>query len=237
MDKWFSIMEKLRVILAIVAITTLVSACSDNNTNNKGNVSSEQKHNVIKQDGNIKFTLGDREFVIPEGNFKGGTETGGSELIRATIWGLLPEFEGYNKEKNHAEFIGKRGVGRVVRIEIYRRSGRVPVSEMVSGRLGLESNSAISGRLGEYDELRHGLEYYRSDDYGDDIYLYLDDGQPVVFIRCPASKLLENMPYPACRHYWNISKGTSAEMRYSMDYLPQWYEIWQRAQRLLGEKQ
>lgn len=126
-------MNKLFSLLAVVAIATMVCACSDNgNTQHKSNSGPKNNHNIVKQDGQINFTLGDRKFRIPEGNFKGGTETG--ELIRATLWGLLPDFEGYDKTKNHAAFIDKRGFGRVVRIELYRRSERISIPVMVERR-------------------------------------------------------------------------------------------------------
>ena len=93
------------VWMTILVIVLLgLSGCSDSEDVKK-------KHNIIKRDGYVYFTLGDRDFVIPEGNFKGGTETGGGELVRATLRGLLPDFEGYDKEKNHDEF-AEEGKGK-----------------------------------------------------------------------------------------------------------------------------
>ncbi len=227
-------MNKLFSLLAIVAIATMVCACSDNgNTEHKTSSGAQINHNIVKQGGQIVFTLGDREFRIPEGNFKGGSETGGGELIQATLWGLLPDFEGYDKPKNHAEFIDKRGFGRVVRIELYRRLERISIPVMVERRARPERLSAISGRVGRYDEMRYGLEYYRSKNSSDDIYLYREDGRLVMLIQCASEDVLKNMPFPACGSYWDISTGTSYEMLYSMDYLPQWREIWGNAKRLL----
>ncbi len=233
-------MNKLFSLLAIVAIATMVCACSDNgNTEHKTSSGAQINHNIVKQGGQIVFTLGDREFRIPEANFKGGAETGGGELIRATLWGLLPDFEGYDKPKNHAEFFKHRngkGWGNYVEIELYRRLERISIPVMVERRARPERLSAISGRVGRYDEMRYGLEYYRSKNSSDDIYLYREDGQLVMFIQCPSENVLKTRPYPRCTYYWDISMGTSYEMSYGIDYLPQWREIWGNAKRLLDVK-
>jgi hypothetical protein len=57
------------VLILMLSIALALTGCGDTDAKNK--------HNIIKRDGKIYFTLGDRKFVIPEGNFKGGTETGG----------------------------------------------------------------------------------------------------------------------------------------------------------------
>lgn len=239
MSRWLQTRNNLWTMFAIVALTALLVACTDNNnTQNKETHSPNKKHNVIKQDGNVTFTLGDRQFVIPEGNFKDGTETGGAELVRATLWGLLPDFEGYDKAKNNDEFVKHlqgRGWGRYVQMELYRRTERISIPAMVTRWTGSESLSAISDRVGQYDELRYGLEYYRSKNRSDDIYLYMVGGQPAMFIRCPSENVLKTRPAPSCTYFWDISAGTSYEMWYSMDYLPQWREIWINAKRLLDE--
>jgi len=236
MDKWLCDRWAVWMLLLVVPAILLLSGCTDSE-NRQGSAGSDpdKKHNIIKRDGRIHFTLGDREFNVPEGNFKGGGETGGGQLIQVSLWGLLPDFEGYDKAKNHAEFIGPRQKrGRDARIELYRRADRITVLEMVSRRDQMKNHSAFSGRLGDYDELRYGLEYYRSDNRSDDIYLYIEDDDPEVFIRCPSESVLKTMPFPSCTYYWDISAGTSYQMRYSMDYLPQWREIWGEAQQLVG---
>jgi hypothetical protein len=150
---------------------------------------------------------------------------------------LLPDFEGYDKDKNRDEFIGPdlgKGWGRYVEMALYRRADRISIPVMVTRWSRPESLSAISGRVGKYDELRYGLEYYRSKNRSDDIYLYREDGQLVMFVTCPSEGVLKTMPSPACYYYYDISSGTSYEMLYSMDYLPQWREIRSNAKRLLG---
>jgi len=231
---FFSVNIKRLVLFALLVLVIVVVGGSDegNLQNNK----SKQNHNIVKQDGRVRFTLGDREFNVPAGNFKGGTETGGGRLIRATLWGLLPDFEGYDKTKNHAEFVGVPGWGRRVQIELYRRGDRITVASMVSRSDQVDRGGALGGRLGKYDEIRYGLEYYRSDNWGTDIYLYIEDSEPKMFIRCPSEIALKGTPSPSCSYYWDISAETSYEMRYSMDYLPQWREIWNNVQQLVNGK-
>jgi len=234
MMRCFSVSKKWLIPVVLVALAAVVTGCSDGGVQEKSDAKSKQNHNIIKQDGRVHFTLGDREFNIPEGNFKGGTETGGGTLVRATLWGLLPDFDGYDKEKNHAEFIGPRQKrGRDARIELYRRADRITVPELISRSDQIKNGAAFSGRLGDYDELRYGLEYYRSNNRGNDIYLYIEDGEPEIYISCPSESVLETMPFPSCTYYWDITPGTSYQMRYSMDYLSQWREVWGKAQRLV----
>ena len=155
-----------------------------------------------------------------------------------TLWGLLPNFEGYDKAKNHAKFVGPRQErGSDARIELYRRADRITVPELVKKWIRPKSMNAISGRAGKYDELRYGLEYYQSDGNNYyDIYLYKEGDQPIISIKCPSERVLKKMPFPSCISYWDISASTSYEMRYSIDYLPQWREVWQNAQQLLSGK-
>ena len=240
MAKWLPRKRNIWMRIIVAALIVVLGACSDNrDTQDRKDASSKQSHNIVKQGDRILFTLGDREFNIPEGNFKGGGETGSGQLVQVSLWGLLPDFEGYDKAKNHEEFVGPsrgRGWGRYAEIVLYRREDRITVPEMVYAFAWKTNTGALSGREGDYDELRYGLEYYRSTNWGDDIYLYREDGRPVIYINCPSEIALRKRSSPSCTYYWDISKGTSYEMWYSMDYLPRWREIWLNAQRLVNGK-
>ena len=73
MAKCFGINKKWPTLFAAMLVAAVMAGCSDNNNaQNKRGAKSKQDHNIIKKDGRVHFMLGDREFDVPAGNFKGG---------------------------------------------------------------------------------------------------------------------------------------------------------------------
>ena len=181
MKKYWKSSKRVWFIFSLMVLSMVFVGCSNDDSDSK------QNYNIIKQEGRVQFTLGDRSFDVPAGNFKGGGETAGGTLIHATLWGLLPNFEGYDKAKNHDEFI-RLGNGRVARISLSRRSGTLTVPLLIERWINYPEGSALNGRLEDYDDIRYGLQYYTHEGRLSDIYLYVKDGEPTILITCPSEE-------------------------------------------------
>ena len=175
------------------------------------------------------------DFTVYKSYLRGGSQSRWGILENVRFVVLLPNFEAYDKEKNHYEFVERLGHGRRLEFMIERRgSGRVSLHELFDTKIrnGFES---YSNRLGHYDELRYGLEFYRTESSSFDQYLYRPNNEIKVIIGC--SSVAANHPSPGCKMYWDHSEFVYADAMFSMDYLPQWRDILDNMERILsGQK-
>jgi hypothetical protein len=164
------------------------------------------------------------EFNVHKNYFKGGGESQWGALYYVNFWALLPNFEAYDKKKNHYEFVERLGWGRKLYFRMHLRNvSRNSVTAIIDHNKGESGGFRFSGRLGEPDEQKYGLEIYYTNKKSPDDYLYRSNGKTTVYISC-GSKVM-NVPSPHCKMMWDESDKVYADATFSKDYLPQWREI------------
>ena len=164
---------------------------------------------------------------------QGGSRTKSNILETASLWALLPNFEGYDENVNHHDFVEVYHQGRRIKIMLITRGRRMTVPQIVIKNNARNKLSVLGGRHqgGNCDEIRYGLEYYHSDfNHQDSVYLYREKNNPKVYIRCPEDP---RIPYPGCQLLWDYNDEVAIQASFSVKYLPQWREIWLNIQQLL----
>jgi hypothetical protein len=210
----------------LVALLVL-AACNNSHANQS------KKKNFVEQGEYVKFELGGEKFKVLKAYFRGGSEDRWGSPLYAKFWALLPDFETYDKSKNHYEFVEQRGWGRKVFFRLHlRKASRVSVSEIVERNSYKSGGKRFSGRLGNPDEMKYGLEEYRSTNYSFDDYLYRPKDSGKVYISC-SSKIM-NTPSPSCKMMWDPSESVYADATFSKAYLPQWNEILLDIQKVIN---
>lgn len=196
-------------------------------------------HNATERDGRVQFRLMNTHFDIPRQYFKGVAVSGGGYAQSASLWALLPNFEGYDKAVNHHDFYEVHHKGRRIQIMLVPRGRRMTVPQMVVRDNARESGTTVFGgrhQGGKYDEIRYGLEYYHSDfNSRDSEYLYRINGIPILEFECddrpppppPVKK------YPGCKGYWDYNAEVAVNFDFSIEYLPEWRSIFTHIQQLL----
>jgi hypothetical protein len=183
----------------------------------------KNKH-YFKEGDFVSFHMGDRDFRIYKGYFRGGSQTHLGVISHTQFWALLPDFEAYDKEKNQDLFVKQLGYGRRIWFQIAPSyEARASLDRLFE--LGKTSGFRnYSNRVGKYDEMKYGLEIYRSNNKTDDDYLYRPDGDGLeVYLSCSSPQ--EKLPSPGCLMQWDYADKVYAEADFSMEYLPIWQDI------------
>jgi hypothetical protein len=231
----YSYRSLLKLATQLLLVLLLLTGCSDEKPK-------RLRHDHFTHDGDkVHFRLGStqlgEDFTVYKSYLRGSSQSRWGILENVRFVVLLPNFETYDKEKNHYEFVERLGHGRRLEFMIERRgSGRNSLPELFDTKIqnGFES---YSNRLGHYDELRYGLEFYRSKTSWDDQYLYRPEGKIKVIIACTSGVSNPYPPSPSCDMYWDHSQHAYADATFSLDYLPQWREILANMERVLsGQK-
>jgi hypothetical protein len=210
----------------LVALLVL-AACNNSHANQS------KKKNFVEQGEYVKFELGGEKFKVLKAYFRGGSENRWGRPLYAKFWALLPDFETYNKSKNHYEFVEQRGWGRKLYFRIHlREADRNSVSAIISNHKGKKGHKRFSGRLGIPDDHMYGLEIYRATNYSFDDYLYRPKNSRKVYISC-SSKIM-NTPSPSCKMMWDPSESVYADATFSKAYLPRWKEILLNIQKVIN---
>ncbi|MCU7816973.1 MAG: hypothetical protein KZQ81_17690 [Candidatus Thiodiazotropha sp. (ex Rostrolucina anterorostrata)] len=205
-------------VLMFLVISLLFTACSESRAKKP------KKKNFIEQGDQIHFKLGGEDFKVDKAYFRGGSETQWGALHYAKFWALLPDFEVYDKSKNHHEFVEELGWGRKVFFRLHLREvSRNSVPVIIDQHKSKKGHKRFSGRLGKPDEVKYGLEVYYTNKKSFDDYLYRPEGKAVVYMTC-GSKIV-NLPSPSCKMHWDHSTTVYADAVFSKEYLPEWHEI------------
>lgn len=229
------LMSSVRTYWALMLLTVslLLAAC------NGSHAKQPEKKNFVEQGEYIHFELGGEKFKILKAYFRGGSENQIGNPIYAKFWALLPDFEIYEKSKNHYEFVEQRGWGRKLYFKIHlREADRNSVSAIINNHKGAKGHKRFSGRLGKPDEMKYGLEVYRSTGYNFDDYLYRTDGSAIVYLICTGKVMESKKPnHPYCTMMWDLSESVYADATFSKTYLPHWQNILSNMQKIInGQK-
>lgn len=193
-----------------------------------------RKEHIVQKGAFVHFTLSGTDFKIPKVYAAGGAKQYG-HLTDAKLHALLPEFVGYEPDKNgetfRYEFSKQLGWGRKLYVQLTERGHNAAYPfAWVTGQ-NESVYSPIYGRDGVYDEIRYGLEYYRntrqSHDSRNEYFLYRHNGIPIVSITCRPYN-----PSPGCELKWVYNQFLNGEMDFGMQHLPKWHEIWSKANSL-----
>jgi hypothetical protein len=230
---WRQFRRMYQAATVLLLMCLLVMGCSDDKTKRL-----RQDH--FTHDGEkVHFRLGStklgEDFTVYKSYLRGSSQSRWGILNDVRFVALLPNFETYDKEKNHYEFVERLGHGRRLEFHILRRgSGRVSLPEVFKGKVKNDFGRYYKS-IGKYNELKYGLEVYRSITHWDDQYLYRPNGEIKVIIGC--SSAVANHPSPGCKMYWDHSEFVYADATFSLDYLPQWREILSNMEKVLsGQK-
>ena len=221
---------KLRILLSLLAVFALSLS-----TPSWGGSRIKNKH-YFEEGDFIRFHMMDKDFKIYKGYFRGGSQTHLGVISHTQFWALLPDFEAYDKEKNHDLFVKQLGYGRRIWFMIDpRNDGRNSLADIFEhGKTSGFRN--YSNRVGRYDEKKYGLEIYYSGKYGDDDYLYRPDGDKLkVYLSCNSAEM--KLPSPGCLMQWDYTDKVYAEADFSIKYLPIWRDILANIEKILdGQK-
>jgi hypothetical protein len=190
--------------------------------------------NATEHNGRVQFRLRNTHFEVPRQYFKGVAVSGGGVVEHALLWALLPNFEGYAKAVNHHDFFEVHHKGRRIQIMLLPRGRRMTVAQIVDKSLS-NSVDVLGKHQGRYDEMRYGLEYYRTE-YGavaSSEYLYRQNGVPVILFRCHEDF---QVPYPGCQGRWDYNDEVAVNFDFGIKYLPRWRSIMTHIQQLLDGK-
>ena len=72
--------------------------------------------NRIEENERVEFKILNTEFDIPTKYVQGGSRTRANILETASLWTLLPNFEGYDESVNHHDFVEVYHQGRRIKI-------------------------------------------------------------------------------------------------------------------------
>jgi hypothetical protein len=137
---------------------------------------------------------------------------------------LLPDFEVYDKSKNHKAFVEELGWGDKLFFRLHSSGvGRNSVPRIIETNKSERGGFRFSGRLGKPDKKMYGLDVYYANNKAPDDYLYQVKGETVVYITCGSKRM--NVPHPHCDLKWDYSKTIYADAVFSKKYLPQWQRI------------
>ncbi len=210
-------------LIAFLAIAFLLLGCSKE--------PEQKKRNVVESGDRVQFRLLNTHFDIPRKYFKGVTRTGSGTAETANLWALLPNFEAYDKAVNHHEFYEVRHKGRRIQVLLVVRSRVITVPKIVE-RYSALPHTVLGRHAGKYDEIRHGLEYYRTSlRVARSIYLYREKGTPILHFRCSED---EQALYPGCSVSWDYNEEIAVKFDFSKKYLPQWREIFSNVEALIN---
>jgi hypothetical protein len=231
----YSFRSLLKLATQLLLVFLLLTGCSDGKPK-------RLRHDHFTHDGDkVHFRLGStqlgEDFTVYKSYLRGSSQSRWGILENVRFVVLLPNFEAYDKEKNHYEFVERLGHGRRLEFMIERRgSGRVSLQELFEDDIR-HGWSSYADRVGSYDEMKYGLEFYRSKTSWDDQYLYRPEGKIKVIIACTSGVSNPYPPHPSCDMYWDHSEYAYAEATFSLDYLPQWREILANMEKVLsGQK-
>lgn len=215
----------VRYLYVFLFLFLSIVSCSESNGKN-------ENKNHFKQVGEyIEFKLGTEYFKIDKRYFRGGGQSHLGRLQSVEFWALLPDFETYDKKHNKYEFVDRLGWGKKVYFSMYLSSvRRNSVSTIVNRNSEEGTGFAFSGRVGEPDNVYHGIEVYDSGNYQSDIYLSRSNGTVSVYISC-TSKVMK-VPSPSCRMMWDLQDSVYADATFSKDYLSQWKAILVNIQKI-----
>lgn len=191
-------------------------------------------HNATERDGRVQFRLMNTHFDIPRQYFKGVAVSGGGHAESASLWALLPTFEGYDKAVNHHDFYEVHHKGRRIQIMLVPRGRRMTVPQIVE-KTSKSPVRVLGKHQGRYDEIRYGLEYYRTEvgAVAGSEYIYRRNGVPDILFRCLES---HQAPYPGCQVLWDYNAEVAVNFDFSVQYLPEWQTILAHIQQLLDGK-
>jgi hypothetical protein len=213
--------------LSLIAIL-LISA----NTQTYAELPRIKNKHYFEEGDFIRFHMGDRDFKVYKGYFRGGSQTHQGMISHTQFWALLPNFESYNKKKNYDLFVEQLGYGRRIWFHIHpSNDGRNSLVDLFEhGKTSGFRN--YSNRVGQYDEFKYGLEVYYSHKYANDDYLYRPDGDKLeVYLRCSSAEM--KLPSPGCTMQWDYSNKVYAEADFSINYLPIWQNILADIEKIL----
>lgn len=188
-------------------------------------------HNATERDGRVQFRLMNTHFDIPRQYFKGVAVSGGGYAQSASLWALLPNFEGYDKAVNHHDFYEVHHKGRRIQIMLVPRGRRMTVPQIVE-KSSKSPVRVLGKHQGKYDEIRYGMEYYRTEDGAvqASLYIYRRSGIPEILFRCAESF---QVPYPGCQGRWDYNAEVAVNFDFSIEYLSEWQSILAHIQQLL----
>lgn len=231
----YSYRSLLKLATQLLLVLLLLTGCSDEKPK-------RLRHGHFTHDGDkVHFRLGStqlgEDFTVYKSYLRGGSQSRWGILENVRFVVLLPNFEAYDKEKNHYEFVERLGFGRRLEFQILRRgAGRASLQKVFETKIKNDFGTYYN-RIGEYDETKYGLEVYRSMTHWDDQYIYRPDGKIEVIIGCTSNIYKPNVPHPFCTMYWDHSEHAYADATFSLDYLPQWREILANMEKVLsGQK-
>ena len=212
------------VFVMIIALSlSLIDECQAGRIKNK---------HFFEKGDEVHFKMGDKEFRVKKDYFRGGSQNYWGAISNAEFWALLPDFETYDKDKNYSEFVTQLGYGRRIWFKIHpSHDGRNSLSKIFE-RGKTNGFHRFSGRVDQFDEMKYGLEVYRSTTKWDDQYLYRPNGNLKVLIGCRSIKA--NLPSPGCLMKWDYSNKVYAEADFSMEYLPQWKDILTNIEKIIN---
>jgi hypothetical protein len=159
-------------------------------SNQKRRISSNREIPFTKQGDTIHFVLSGESVFVPAKYFAGGSEDRSGVLHHVKLRALLPDFEAYEKSRNHYEFFERFGHGRRIQVTFSSRS-QGPAKKIIKSSVAILKNTPVSGRLGDFDEFKYGLEVYRSNSYGIEQW-YIDSAYEVDRIEAGGSVLLNH---------------------------------------------
>lgn len=231
----FRAVIKVAIIAALMAAAAILGLSASERQKSGASV-----HNATERDGRVQFRLMNTHFDIPRQYFKGVAESGGGHAESASLWALLPNFEGYDKAVNHHDFYEVRHSGRRIQLMLVPRGRRMTVAQIVAKDNARDSGITVLGgrhQGGKYDEIRYGLEYYHSDfNAKDSVYLFRQNDTPVLMFRCSEPPPLPFPVYPVCRGYWDYNADIAVNFDFGINYLPEWQSILAHIQLLLDGK-
>lgn len=231
---WGGLTLLISTITAVVVVLFL-GAKFDLPIDGKNGWQPSLKH-ATEHDDRVQFQLMNTHFDVPKQYFKGVAVSGGGIAESASLWALLPNFEGYDKAVNHHDFFEVNHKGRRIQIMLLPRGRRMKVPQIVDRHLR-DPTVVLGKHAGKYDEMRYGMEYYRSNnDVQPSIYIYRKNGTPELLFRCDDTRpsIPSYKTYPGCQVYWDYNDEVAVDFDFSINYLPQWQDIMTNLQQLLG---
>lgn len=124
-------------VLLVVMSTFFVFFSDDNKAGLK--VSRPVDRTDLPPETVVEFFIGDRRFTAKKKYLVGTFKNHLHEPAGANLWALLPDMEGYDREKNRYEFLEELQFGRRVRLNIQKLKGGASIEDHLTSIISLHN--------------------------------------------------------------------------------------------------
>lgn len=231
----------IKIILFIILCTSILGAYTYTNSQKKLTkkeiAEKVEAGEEVVQDGVVYFAINGYKFEVATKYMQRIMRLKSTKKINsAEMWALLPDFEAYDKNKNHYEFYEERGWGKRINV-IIRQGAFTKKNTLENMRRKGVYKKYIENKMDAVQEV-NDLESFpvRNVRFEQDLlYDRNSDNYPDINVVCDVYNQHEFTTFPGCEMSWNLSINSNLHyyVSFHRKYLPKWKEIKEKTELLI----